>query len=54
MQQLAEMDPDTAIEELLHQVRHVEVVLFSPTQVKSATGNVGVWSRDEEDISLEQ
>jgi hypothetical protein len=54
MQQLAEMDPDTAIEELLHQVRHVEVVLFSPSQVKSASGNVGTWSTDEEDISLEQ
>jgi len=54
MQQLAAMDPDTAIEELLQQVRHVEVILFSPTQMKSATGNLGSWSRDEEDISLEQ
>jgi len=54
MQQLAAMDPETAIEELLQQVRHVEVVLFSPTQIKSATGNLGTWSSDEEDISLEQ
>jgi hypothetical protein len=54
MQQLAAMDPDTAIEELLQQVRHVEVILFSPTQIKSATGNLGTWSSEEEDISLEQ
>lgn len=54
MEQLSTMDPDTAIEEILQQIKYLEVVLFSPSQIKSAIGNAGSWSRDEEDIMLEQ
>ncbi len=48
------LDPDTVIEDLLQQVKYLEVVVFDPRQIKSATGNVGTWSPEEEDITLEE
>ena len=51
---LDDLDTDIVIEEFLQHLRLGEVVVFSPTQIKSAISNVGSWSKDDEDISLEQ
>jgi hypothetical protein len=53
-EEIKSADPDAVIEEIMQQIKYAEVVIFDPKQIKSASGNVGTWSPDEEDITLEE